>query len=201
MMSRPDTPAFRVAGVVLSGGASRRMGTPKALLSFPDGSTLAARQLDSLAAAGCSPCRIVTGAHHDEIAAVLGPERCIRNPDWSLGRASSLQAAVRALPDVSGWLFLPVDAAGIRPDTLRALLDAAKNAPGDLWRPSPDGLPGFALYLPSSFAPSLLSLSPSTPLDAWTRPRQRLLPLADPALRRNLNTPADWQSFLSALPS
>ena len=39
------------------------------------------------------------------------------------------------------------------------------------------------------------------PLDAWTRPLRRLLPLADPALRRNLNTPADWQSFLSALPS
>jgi molybdopterin-guanine dinucleotide biosynthesis protein A len=53
-------PELRIAGAVLCGGASRRMGTDKALLEI-DGRALARRVHDALVAAGCAPVRAVGG--------------------------------------------------------------------------------------------------------------------------------------------
>lgn len=50
-----DPPAPGVAGAVLAGGESRRMGRSKALLTTPDGQTWLDRALQVLAAAGCAP--------------------------------------------------------------------------------------------------------------------------------------------------
>lgn len=182
------------AGVVLSGGASRRMGRPKALLPW-GGGTLAEAQLAALETAGCVPCRIVTGAHDAPIRAALGGERCIFNARWEEGRATSLQAALRALPRASGWLFLPVDAAGVRPATLRALLHAARSSPAEAWRPCCNGRPGYALWIPSALFRGILSLPPDARLDEWAAPRARRLECGDPALLRNLNTPEDWETL------
>jgi molybdopterin-guanine dinucleotide biosynthesis protein A len=61
VISCPVLPAdLRVAGVVLCGGASRRMGTDKALLEI-DGRALARRVHDALVAAGCAPVWAVGG--------------------------------------------------------------------------------------------------------------------------------------------
>ncbi|MGH9133943.1 MAG: molybdenum cofactor guanylyltransferase [Ilumatobacteraceae bacterium] len=50
----------RVAGAVLVGGTSRRMGRPKATIEI-GGSAMAARVASALDAAGCSPVRMVGG--------------------------------------------------------------------------------------------------------------------------------------------
>ena len=63
MTSFPVLPAdVRVAGAVLCGGASRRMGTDKALLEI-DGVALARRVYDALIVAGCGPVVAVGGDH------------------------------------------------------------------------------------------------------------------------------------------
>ncbi|MGB8860015.1 MAG: molybdenum cofactor guanylyltransferase [Ilumatobacteraceae bacterium] len=53
-------PAGRVAGAVLCGGASRRMGRDKALVQV-DGIAMVLRVAASLAAAGCEPVRAIGG--------------------------------------------------------------------------------------------------------------------------------------------
>ena len=58
----------RVGGLILAGGASTRMGRPKALLCI-EGETFMARLVRLLAAAGCDPIAVVVGAD----AAVLAP--------------------------------------------------------------------------------------------------------------------------------
>lgn len=189
----------RPAGIVLSGGASRRMGRPKALLPWENG-TLAEAQLTALETAGCAVCRIVTGAHDAQIRPVLGTERCIFNERWREGRVTSVQTAMRELPRASGWLFLPVDAAGVRPETLRAVLDAASSDPSVPWRPCCNGRDGYALWIPSILAPDVLALPPDARLDEWAAPRSRRLECGDTALLRNLNTPEDWSSARVAPP-
>lgn len=92
-----------LAGVILAAGDSSRMGSPKALLRTPDGRTFLAAIVDTFAAAGLTDVVVVTGRHHDDIAAALlrePPEnapRIFRNPDPSRGQLSSLHIAMDAI--------------------------------------------------------------------------------------------------------
>ena len=171
------SPSSSPAGIVLAAGASRRMGTPKALLPTPSGLPLAAHQAARLRAA-------------------LPPTiPAIENPRWTEGRATSLQAAAAAISDAAGWLFLPVDAVGIRLETLQALLAAARWNPGVPWRPLHRGHKGNLLWLPRTLAPALASLPPDARIDDWVAPLASSLDLDDPALLRNANTPSDYASL------
>ena len=67
-------PGVSIAGLILSGGASRRMGTPKALLRL-EGETFLDR-LIRLFSAVCNPVIVVVGHHADQIQA--GIERAFR---------------------------------------------------------------------------------------------------------------------------
>lgn len=179
-------------GIVLSGGASRRMGAPKALLPDPAGTPFVLAQLRLLSDAGCSPLAVVAGLHAPRIRPLLPPAAdLLENPDWPLGRMTSVQTAFRAYPAAPAFLLLPVDAPGIAPATVRALLAAADADPSTPWRPLYRGQPGYLLWIPASHVPRLLALPPDARLDDAIAPHAQTLPLDDPALRRNLNTPSD----------
>ncbi|MBQ9343980.1 MAG: nucleotidyltransferase family protein [Kiritimatiellae bacterium] len=201
----PIPPVSPVAAILLAAGASSRMGTPKALLPTTDGLPLAARQLLLLHEAGFSPLILVAGKHHDRIRDALAglpslhdtPFRLIDNQAWPTGRLSSVQAGLRALSaSTPAALLLPVDAAGIRLDTFRAIRDAwlavASAYPAQPIRPFCNGQKGNALLVPAALFKAVLALPPDARLDEWARPRAWPLPLHDPALLANYNTPADW---------
>ena len=90
---------MKTVGIVLAAGASRRMGSPKALLRGPDGIPLAARQAARLLAGGCEGVAVVLGAEIERIRPELPPGLAtVENPRWAKGRASSLQAGLGAFP-------------------------------------------------------------------------------------------------------
>jgi molybdenum cofactor cytidylyltransferase len=112
------------AGLILSAGESRRMGSPKALLLY-QGETF----LDGLIARFsevCAPVIVVLG--HDEAAIrarLRLAERAVfvTNPEYRNGQLSSMQCGLRAVPEgVEGILFTLVDHPCVRSETLRALL-------------------------------------------------------------------------------
>lgn len=99
-----------LAAVILSGGESRRMGAPKALIPCR-GRTFLEHLLDAARHPRISPVLVVLGPHADQIRkqVALDPASVVINPDWELGQLSSIQAAVRhlqAAPEETDGLML-----------------------------------------------------------------------------------------------
>lgn len=101
-----------LAAVILSAGASSRMGRPKALLPYREGTFL-----EHLIRVTRHPrigvTRIVLGAGAEAIqsAAKLDPSVVVLNPEWEKGQLSSICAGVCSLMgiDTDGMVLCPVD--------------------------------------------------------------------------------------------
>src|ERR1700738_2683657 len=96
-----------LAAVILSGGASRRMGTPKALLPYRAGTFL-----EHLLSAADHPRigwrRVVLGADAQAIAegVELPVNEVVINENWEAGQLSSIQSGLRSLPGGTGGVLL-----------------------------------------------------------------------------------------------
>jgi molybdenum cofactor cytidylyltransferase len=100
-----------LAAVILSGGASSRMGSPKALLPY-QGSSFLQHLLTVTDQPQIGMRRIVLGADADAIAKTvsLQPEEIVINEEWEQGQLTSLQAALRSLPaSTDGMLLCLID--------------------------------------------------------------------------------------------
>lgn len=101
-----------LAAVILSAGASRRMGRPKALLPFRE-STFLEHLIQVTRHPRIGVTRIVLGAGAEKIAATAGidPSTVVLNPNWEQGQLSSIQAGVRSLEGMGtdGMMLCPVD--------------------------------------------------------------------------------------------
>jgi CTP:molybdopterin cytidylyltransferase MocA len=100
-----------LAAIILSGGASRRMGTPKALLPY-EGRTFLEHLLQVTNHPRIGLRRAVLGAGAEGIveSISLRPEEIVVNNDWKKGQLSSLHAALRSLPPgTDGMLVCLID--------------------------------------------------------------------------------------------
>ena len=116
-----------VAGVVLAGGRSSRMGSPKALLDFR-GQPFAVRILEALEALEVKTRVVVVGTDAARIRPALAGHDCmiVENEDVDGGPIASLRAALRALQAVQPGALLawPVDLPHVRVTTVERLLEA-----------------------------------------------------------------------------
>lgn len=100
-----------LAAVILSGGASRRMGSPKALVSY-QGASFLEHLLSVTRHPAIGVRRVVLGPDAEVISqqVTLAPKEVVVNEDWERGQLSSIQAALRSLPaGTEGMLLCPVD--------------------------------------------------------------------------------------------
>ena len=188
---------MKTVGIVLAAGASQRMGSPKSLLCGTDGIPLAVKQAAVLMAGGCSSVAVVLGAEAEVICHKLPDDLAVVvNPRWAEGRATSLQAGANAFLEAGGWLFLPVDAAGVKPETIRMILGAVENDPTAVWRPVHQGIKGNLLWISQESRAGLMQLPPGARVDEWAQPLARELEVDDPAILRNVNTPEEWAALV-----
>jgi molybdenum cofactor cytidylyltransferase len=101
-----------LAAVILSAGASSRMGRPKALLPYREG-TFLEHLIQVTRHPHIGVIRVVLGAGAEVIRtmAKLDPSIVVLNPDWEEGQLSSICAGVRSLEgiDTDGMVLCPVD--------------------------------------------------------------------------------------------
>ncbi len=134
-------------GLLLAAGAGSRMGTPKALVTEPDGTPWLTRSVGVLLDGGCDLVTVVLGAAVEEALPLLpaGPVATVVAHDWSDGMSASLRAGVAAavggpadavvitlvdLPDVGTDVVRRVIGTGVGPTTLaRATYDGRPGHP------------------------------------------------------------------------
>jgi molybdenum cofactor cytidylyltransferase len=96
-----------LAAVILSGGASQRMGSPKALLPY-QGRPFLEHLLAVTSHPKIGARRIVLGAHAELIADAvrLAADEVVINTEWEKGQLSSIQAGIRSLPAGTDGMIL-----------------------------------------------------------------------------------------------
>jgi CTP:molybdopterin cytidylyltransferase MocA len=113
-----------IASIILSAGASQRMGSPKALLDYRGEMFL--DRLIRILGTMSDPVIAVLGYHAADIRAQAGQgARIVVNPAPERGQLSSLQTGLAALPpQAEGFAFIPIDCPAVREDTARSLAAA-----------------------------------------------------------------------------
>src|ERR1700730_11586212 len=96
-----------LAAVILSGGASSRMGSPKALLAY-QGRPFLEHLLEVTVHPKIGVRRVVLGAHAEPItkSIALAADEIVINADWESGKLSPTQSAIRSLPEGTDGLLL-----------------------------------------------------------------------------------------------
>ncbi len=193
-----------VLGVVLAGGRSERMGSPKALLrcgskTFLD--TLA----DGLVLGGCRP--VVAVISEPIRMAVLKECRLegievVVNPNPELGPISSLRCALGVHPQTSGVIWVLVDQGRVGVDTIRSTREALKKYDTVVTRYR--SVAGH----PTGFSKKIFARLFSPEADQGARgivdqeqgsDRVGYLDVDDPAVIRNINTRRQYEEFVRGL--
>lgn len=148
------------------------MGSPKALLPAPGGGFFASRIVQAFHRAGIDDVIVVTGEHHEAIAAALAPEalapfpRVVRNVDPSRGQLSSLWTGMDAVAAGSAAMLVTlVDVPGIDPATIRRVVETWRSTGAPIVRPARGDRHGH----PVLFDASLFGELRRAPLDAGAK--------------------------------
>jgi molybdenum cofactor cytidylyltransferase len=188
-----------IAAIVLAGGASRRMGSPKALLDW-NGET-ALDRWTRLLAAHFAPVIAVLGQYPERIReGIRHPERAVfvTNPDPDRGQLSSLQTGLAAVPDVcDGVAFTPVDFFAVQPGTLAMLADAWRRRADGTERVAPQwqGRHGHPVIVSQFIRRELLALPETAQAREVIhryRPQTQWIDVADPGVVEDADDPESF---------
>ena len=153
-----------LAAVILSGGASSRMGSPKALLAY-QGRPFLEHLLDVTTQPQIGLRRVVLGAHAEPIAKAihLKADEIVINEDWEKGQLSSIQAALRSLPPgTDGILLCLIDHPLISADLVQELIERFQKSGKPIVLPLYHGRRGHPVIFSATLYDELFHAPPET---------------------------------------
>lgn len=153
-----------IPSIILAAGASRRMGTPKALLDYR-GETFLGRLIRVMGVV-TDPVIVVLGYHADQIQASLSARarfaaNFVVNPAPERGQLSSLKTGLAELPsNAEGFAFIPMDCPAVREDTVALLAKTFRARPSETLFVIPrcNGKRGHPVFAATAIAHELLDL-------------------------------------------
>jgi molybdenum cofactor cytidylyltransferase len=185
--------------LILAAGASRRMGTPKQLLDW-EGQPLVCRAVQSAQAVLGDRVLLITGCCAGEVesATAASGVRCLSNPDWSEGIASSVRTGVAALPaDSEGVLICSCDQPGVGESQLRSLLGHCSDQ--RVVAASYGGTAGIPAWFPRGYFSALMQLSGEQGAKSLLMKSPDRIEVSMPRAIWDLDEPADISKVARAL--
>lgn len=203
---QPLSPAIGprpLAAAILSAGESRRMGAPKALIPYR-GTTFAGHLLDVVKHPRVGIVRVVLGASADKIRERLQLDAAavVINPDWPKGQLSSIQAAIRSLPQdaTAGLILCPVDHPIVSAGLVAQLIAEFDSSGKAIVLPSYRGRRGHPVIFRASLYDELLVASPEVGARqvVWAHPADVVeVPTEEKGVVLNLNDPETLKHAIS----
>ena len=198
---------FHFGAVVLAAGASTRMGEPKQLLRL-DGRTLLRRTVDTLLASPTWPVVVVLGAQMASIRPEVArlPVLIVENREWAEGLASSIRTGVSVLEAFSlsleAALLVLCDQPNLSTDAITRLVDIHVRSGKSIVAAHYAGHPGPPALFARSHFHELMELRGAGGARPLLARHADLLATVDlPELAADLDTPADYRTFLAHQPS
>lgn len=205
-MGTTDRHSPRVIAIILAAGASERMGTPKALLTF-QGTTFLGRITQMLRSAAVNDIIVVTGAHGELIGEDLQGEDvvCVHNAGWEQGQLSSIQTGLKEVIARGGdaVMLCPVDHPVVRAETISRMLHLFASGRSGIVVPVHSGRRGHPVILDRALFPELMAASPDVGArEVIRRDPGRVVELVtdDGGILLNIDTPADFEIISNTRP-
>jgi molybdenum cofactor cytidylyltransferase len=194
---------MRVAAIVLAAGGSTRFGEAKQLTVFR-GETFVRRIVAATIESGCAPVIVVAGEDASQITLELAglAARIVMHPHWSNGLGSSIGAGVQHLIDSAAEpdaaILLACDQPFVSAATLRQLIQLRLTSGKLIVASAYEGTLGIPALFDRSCFPDLLQLKGDSGAKGiiFSR-RHEVEPFNFPAGAIDIDTPADYQCFLS----
>jgi molybdenum cofactor cytidylyltransferase len=157
-----------LAAVILSAGASSRMGRPKALLPYREG-TFLEHLIEVTRHPRIGVTRIVLGAGAEVIRSLAKVDSSVvvLNPEWEKGQLSSIGAGLRSLEGIAtdGMVLCPVDHPLVSARLVSELVDRFYEEKREIVLPTYNGRRGH----PAIFSSALYSELLDAPADKGAR--------------------------------
>ena len=190
-----------VAGLVLGAGGSKRLGRPKQLLAYGDG-TLLGHVVEVARSCRFAQLIVAIGGSADEVCETvdLAGADVVVNDDYGEGCSSSIAAALASLdPRCEVIVLMLGDQPGVSASTVAALLAGRGEAPLAVCRY--DDAPGHPIAFARSAFGALADLHGDK--GVWRLLDQRsdeVVEVAIPgSIPRDVDTPEDYRAVLAAL--
>jgi molybdenum cofactor cytidylyltransferase len=199
-----------IPAIVLAAGKSSRMGRPKALLSIgASGDTFLTHILHVLRGGGITRAWVVIGGDASAVRATLPADdeflRVVENKDYEEGQLSSLLVGLASVEeaddDLEAVMVTLVDLPLITAATVRAVLDAYRDAPGaPIVRPRRGNRHGHPAIFDRRLFAELRTADPSTgakPVVHAHAAEEVSVDVADDGAFTDIDTPEDYERFIA----
>lgn len=179
-------------------GTSRRMGRPKLLLPYRDG-TLVGAVVQALRGGGVSKIVLVTSPGDEDLRAWAREAGVLTavNPDPGRGMLSSIREGVAALGEIGEILLVsPADLPALRAETVAALVQRMEETGAPLAVPVYQGKRGHPLAIAPALIPEIGTLDPDVGLrQLRDRHEDRLLEMEveDAGVVVDVDTPEEYE--------